>query len=880
MAFDLAGLAAVPDLAKALAAGETAALRRLRDLRDALAASLLDGTADPVAACAHPGFMALVEAGLPRFATEARAATLGAKAMSRPDDPAARLAALLLVRPHDLPAIPDLAALPEATRAVAARALLVAPALFEHVGEGERYAERAEAVVDAFHRAVVGRRADPARLPLGILFAQHANLLMAYFSTRNLSRMFRRRAEIVEALAVSARRLPAHAWGARRPGRLRVGILTHALRPFTETYLALSQYETPDPDIDYRVYVFAEAPGPIADLTAARAGAPVVLPADMSEQIRRIRADDLDVLAIHTNVSAVVNPSTLLAACRLARVQVVSSATPTTVGFAAGDVYLSGDANEPGSDPQADYAEVLHRMPGFVNYYAFHHDRDPASISVTRAELGLDPAAPVFFSGANFFKMVPELTALWAKLLADVPQAQLLIMPFAPSWSASYFSGPFFDRLRAQFAAAGVDPSRWKAAPPVPTRADLHRIASLCDVYLDAHPFSGACSLIDPLSVGLPVVTLAGTRFRGHVGAAMLAGAGLGDFVAADEADYLAKAAALARDPAARARAAARVRAAMAPTMPYFDTAAAGRKFADACRTLAAARDRRLDGLRARAPDALRAAIARLSTALAGKPLFQALTDNEIVRLFALPYLADAAPGGHALDVGACFGETALPFLEAGWTADLFEPDPACAPAMAELARRHPGRVNHHALLVAESAGDLPFFRTDTGLSGRSPSAFAATKDVATLPAVRLDGFARARGLPRVDWLKVDCEGFDFDALLSHDFAALPPKLALAEFTTAHPRQDAAAVAAAIAAMAAHGYAALVFCCEDAGNFRRRVWDYWCVAVTNGALVPCEAGHAQGNILFYRADDREFLARAVLALAEMLPGADRAALLG
>ena len=880
MALDAGELAAIPGLARAVAAGDASALEALRTTRLSVAAAALDGAADPETLALRPEILALVEAGLARFPVLPEESEAGARAAARMAAPEGLFAAALLLRPHDLPAIPDLAPMSPAMRAVVGTALLIAPALFESESEGERHAERMEAIVEAFHRVVVGRPEDPHRVALGLIFAQRANLLMAYFSRRNLRRAMRLRGEIIEAMLVAARRAPAHVFGARKPGPLRVGVLIQALRPFTETYLAISQFEAKDPDTRLTVYALDAAPGPIEDLARAKADDYVVLGSDLEAQLARLRSDDLDALAIHSNVTAVVNPVALLAACRSARVQIVSTVTPATSGFASGDAYLSGADNEPGENPQSDYTEVLYRVPGIVNYYAYQHDRDPATVSVARADLGLPEGAPVFFSGANFFKLGPELTALWARVLAQVPEARLLIMPFAPSWSSTYFSRPFFERIEAQFAAAGVGRDRWRAVQPVPARADLHRIAALCDVYLDAHPFSGACSLIDPLSVGLPVVTLAGTRFRGHVGAAMLAGAGLSGMVARDEADYVAKAAALARDPASRRAASARVRAAMSPLPPYFDVAAAGRKLGDAVRSLTAARDARLERLRGRASADLVGAIERVARRASGTPLFRALTDTAIVKLLAVPYLRDAAQQGHAIDVGACVGETASPFLEMGWGVDLFEPDPACGAAMAGLAARFPGRARHRASLVGEITGAAAFFRSEVGLSGRAPSAYGATKDVATLPSTRLDDFARAEGLARVDWLKVDCEGYDFDALLSHDFERLPPRLALVEYTTAHPRQNEAAVAATLDAMARHGYGALVFGYEDGGNFKRRVWDYWCVGLTSGDLPRCAAGHSQGNILFFRREDREFLARTALALAELLPGSERAAALG
>jgi predicted O-linked N-acetylglucosamine transferase (SPINDLY family) len=50
--------------------------------------------------------------------------------------------------------------------------------------------------------------------------------------------------------------------------------------------------------------------------------------------------------------------------------------------------------------------------------------------------------------------------------------------------------------------------------------------------------------------MGVPVVSLAGERFLGRVGASVLHQVGLDDLVATDRASYVSIAAALARDPA------------------------------------------------------------------------------------------------------------------------------------------------------------------------------------------------------------------------------------------------------------------------------------------------------------------------------------------
>src|SRR5262249_26772696 len=138
----------------------------------------------------------------------------------------------------------------------------------------------------------------------------------------------------------------------------------------------------------------------------------------------------------------------------------------------------------------------------------------------------------------------------------------------------------FVERLHRQLGEAGVGVDRLRIVNRVPTRADVHAVLRLADVYLDSFPFAGACSLLDCLQVGLPVVARGGSTFRGEVAAAMLRAVGLDELIATDDAAYVELGVSLGRDAARRARAAARIRQQHDRLPPYLDMAAA-----DACVT-------------------------------------------------------------------------------------------------------------------------------------------------------------------------------------------------------------------------------------------------------------------------------------------------------
>ena len=144
------------------------------------------------------------------------------------------------------------------------------------------------------------------------------------------------------------------------------------------------------------------------------------------------------------------------------------------------------------------------------------------------------------------------------------------------------------------------------------------------------------------------------------------------------------------------------------------------------------------------------------------------------------------------------------------------------------------------------------------------------------MPAKRLGRFCREQGLERVDFLKIDAEGWDFEALLGHDFAACPARVAMAEFCTEFPRQDRAKIESALAEMRRAGYDALVFSYEDDGNYRNRIWKHDLIGAGFGAPRARRDGHLAGNILFFREDDRLFLATALRLFLSFLPPKERA----
>ena len=608
----------------------------------------------------------------------------------------------------------------------------------------------------------------------------------------------------------------------------------------------------------------------------------VQLRGDVKDAVAAMREDDLDLCFIANNIAWGLTIETAIAAHRLARVQVVSGASPCSAGFSSSDLFLTSAANDPTPNAQGDYQERLAFVPGAVGAFGFALDPDQRTIECSREILGAGEDEIVFFSAANYYKLIPELLIIWAEILARVPNSRLVLMPFNPNWGPTYPVTLFLRRVQRDLVRLGVPINRLRPIARVPSRADLHGVMALADIYLDSFPYSGACSLVDPLMVGLPIVGRAGTRLRTAQGGSLLRAEGLDSAVCADAEAYIERAVRLANDKAYRAEEAGRVRRAAAAGLVCLDTAPFARRFFDFCADAVRTAHDHVDAQRRSSPKALRRDIARAVAAAFGEPTpaFLRLHDVEVARQLLTPWLqtlsAEGAASGRVIDVGACMGTVSLPFLRAGFRVEMFEPDPECSGRLSELVAQHPDRAVHwSSAVVAEPAAEVTFNKRGIGLSGLGDSPYGAAVAI-RVPATTLADYLRKHP-GDVDLIKIDAEGADLDILRGIDFAAATPKAIMVEFGVEFPGQSAAKVAEAIAAMEKRGYGAVVFEYQRLEGFGDDNWDHELADVAFDIKRLGTRGEGFGNILFHRRDDTAFLACLAQLLESYGPASTRPA---
>ena len=490
-----------------------------------------------------------------------------------PSDPGGLLAWMLL-RPAHWAAMPiNFVDKPDWLLAVYLDYILTGAEGFVHPGEADMYFDHLSAIFEAIER-------DISRSPLptsakwsAFQIAQRLNLIPVYFSQRDMKDLMRSRARVL-AFLLSQHGYRLEASFPPRPfhrKKIQVGFLSAHLGPQTETYTSAPFFYLDREKFDIHLFVLGNNPSAIESHCRSVSDSFTVLPPELVARVEALRSADLDVLVIATNMTAVTNETTILGMHRLAPIQIASNSSAMTPGLPYLDGFLAGFVH--GYEAYAgQYNERLLLFDGALSCLEYSVDRPMAARSFSRSDFGIPEGVPLFVSGANFFKILPELQATWAEILKRVPGSYLLLHPFNPNWTNCYPVARFRRDIFRAFELAGVDSARVIISEEtLPTRADVCQLMALGDVYLDSYPFSGSVSLIDPLEAGVPPVAWWSASTRGLMAASMLSDLDLREIVAESEEEFISTAVRLATEPNERERISKKIRAGMAAGPRFYD---------------------------------------------------------------------------------------------------------------------------------------------------------------------------------------------------------------------------------------------------------------------------------------------------------------------
>ena len=313
------------------------------------------------------------------------------------------------------------------------------------------------------------------------------------------------------------------------PERLRVGLVSGDLRSHPVGHFLESVVAALDPG---RVELLAYPTGTKADALTERLRPHFVgwrCLAGLSDRdaATRIHADKLHVLIDLSGHTA--HNRLPLFSWRPAPVQVTWLGYFATTGMAEIDAILA-DCHMVPPEEEAHFTERVWHLP--ETHWCFTPPAEAGPVSPLPAQAS---GIVTFGCFNNLTKVNDGVVALWARVLQAVPRSRLMLKARQLGQDAARLA------VLGRFAAHGITAKRLLLEGPSPRAAMLVDYGRV-DIALDPFPFPGGTTSVEGLWMGVPVLTRRGDRFVAHQGESIAHNAGLADWIAADDDDYVAKA--------------------------------------------------------------------------------------------------------------------------------------------------------------------------------------------------------------------------------------------------------------------------------------------------------------------------------------------------
>lgn len=132
----------------------------------------------------------------------------------------------------------------------------------------------------------------------------------------------------------------------------------------------------------------------------------------------------------------------------------------------------------------------------------------------------------------NPTKVNSHTIELWSAILKQLPQAKLLLK--APNYKDPGVAALF----RERFVKHGVKPDQIQFRGPSPLAEMMQEYADI-DIALDPMPYNGGTTSLQAMWMGAPVVVKYGEHFVSRMGASFMTAAGLPEWVAQNDEEYI-----------------------------------------------------------------------------------------------------------------------------------------------------------------------------------------------------------------------------------------------------------------------------------------------------------------------------------------------------
>ncbi|MBW4608110.1 MAG: O-linked N-acetylglucosamine transferase, SPINDLY family protein [Hassallia sp. WJT32-NPBG1] len=265
------------------------------------------------------------------------------------------------------------------------------------------------------------------------------------------------------------------------------------------------------------------------------------------EAAEEIYRDEIDILIDLDSIT--IDTTCHILALKPAPIQVTwlgwdASGIPTIDYYIADPYVLPQSAQE-------YYTEKIWRLP---QTYIAVDGFEVGVPTLRREQLNIENDAVVYLCAQRGFKRHPDTVRLQLKIIKEVPNSYFLIKGAGDEES----NRNFFNQIAEE---EGVDFSRLRFLPDLPSEAGHRANLGIADIVLDTYPYNGATTTLETLWMGIPLVTRVGEQFAARNSYTMMMNAGITEGIAWTNEEYIEWGIRLGKDEALRQKIAWKLKA-------------------------------------------------------------------------------------------------------------------------------------------------------------------------------------------------------------------------------------------------------------------------------------------------------------------------------
>jgi predicted O-linked N-acetylglucosamine transferase (SPINDLY family) len=254
---------------------------------------------------------------------------------------------------------------------------------------------------------------------------------------------------------------------------------------------------------------------------------------DAAKIAETMRNDQIDIL---------LHPCTyksryrILLAHRAAPIQIACINLVSTTGLMATDYLITDEFVTPINLDEKFYTEKLIRLSSFNTYNEFIGLNDTGPLPA------LENQFITFGSCNNIAKINSDVVHIWAKILRKVKNSKLLLKHRALDISDQR------NNIASAFAKVGISDDRLIFRGFTSNREEYLNVYNEIDIALDPFPFGGGTVSYEALWMGVPVLTITGSRIMERLSGSLMHRLGLKDWILKSKHQYVETAEFMAKD--------------------------------------------------------------------------------------------------------------------------------------------------------------------------------------------------------------------------------------------------------------------------------------------------------------------------------------------